>query len=217
MNNDKKENLKKKEKSLKDLNIESITNAVKTNDPIKMYLKEIGQIPLLTLEEEKIQTKIVYDGVKAKKKLEKYKNKEIELNNEQLQEINQKIKEGEKAKNKLVESNYRLVVSIAKRYIGRKILFLDLIQEGNMGLMRAVEKFDYKKGCRVTTYATWWIRQAITRAVADQARTIRIPVHIIETMNKISRLRGKLTQDLSRKVENNEIAEKINIEEKQII
>ncbi|MDV3196180.1 MAG: sigma-70 family RNA polymerase sigma factor [Candidatus Phytoplasma stylosanthis] len=217
MNNDKKENLKKKEKSLKDLNIESIANAVKTNDPIKMYLKEIGQIPLLTLEEEKIQTKIVYDGVKAKKKLEKYKNKEIELNNEQLQEINQKIKEGEKAKNKLVESNYRLVVSIAKRYIGRKILFLDLIQEGNMGLMRAVEKFDYKKGCRVTTYATWWIRQAITRAVADQARTIRIPVHIIETMNKISRLRGKLTQDLSRKVENNEIAEQMNIEEKQII
>ncbi|QTX02670.1 DNA-directed RNA polymerase sigma-70 factor [Candidatus Phytoplasma luffae] len=206
-----------KEDSKLILNKDTTSNAIKIHDPIKMYLKEIGQIPLLTLEEEKKQTKIVYEGMKAKNKLTKYKNKEIELTPEQIEEINEKIKSSNKAKNKLVEANYRLVVSIAKRYIGRKILFLDLIQEGNMGLMRAVEKFDYKKGCRVTTYATWWIRQAITRAVADQARTIRIPVHIVETMNKISRLRGKLTQDLSRKVENTEIAEKMNIAEKQII
>ncbi|MEZ0180105.1 sigma-70 family RNA polymerase sigma factor ['Camptotheca acuminata' phytoplasma] len=201
----------------KDLNVNNTPNSAQISDPIKMYLKEIGQIPLLTLEEEKIQTKLLYAGAQAKKKLEKYNNQDISLTTEQLEEINKKIKDGNRAKNKLVEANYRLVVSIAKRYIGRKILFLDLIQEGNMGLMRAVEKFDYTKGCRVTTYATWWIRQAITRAVADQARTIRIPVHIIETMNKISRFRGKMTQDLLRKVKNEELAEKMQIDEKQII
>jgi RNA polymerase primary sigma factor len=181
-----------------------------------MYLKEIGQIPLLTHEEEIENSKMVYEGIRARKQIIKYKKKEITLTSEQIQKNHELIKKGLLGKSKLVEANYRLVVSIAKRYIGRKILFLDLIQEGNMGLMRAVDKFDYKKGFKFSTYATWWIRQAITRAVADQARTIRIPVHIIETMNKISRCRGKLTQDLSRKVGNHEIAKEMNIKTKQI-
>ncbi|AYJ01132.1 RNA polymerase subunit sigma [Candidatus Phytoplasma ziziphi] len=206
-----------KEESQEDLNLEQISNSIKVNDPVKMYLKEIGQIPLLTLEEEKIKSKMVYEGLIAKKKLEQYKKQEIELTYEQVQEINKQIEDAEKAKNKLIEANYRLVVSIAKRYIGRKILFLDLIQEGNMGLMRAVDKFDYTKGFKFSTYATWWIRQAITRAVSDQARTIRIPVHIIETMNKISRCLGKLTQDLLRKVDNQELAMNMNIKKKEIV
>ncbi|WAN63131.1 RNA polymerase sigma factor RpoD [Candidatus Phytoplasma rubi] len=206
-----------KEESQENLNLEQIANSIKVNDPVKMYLKEIGQIPLLTLEEEKIKSKMVYEGLIAKKQLEQYKKQEIELTYEQLEEINKKIKDAEQAKSKLIEANYRLVVSIAKRYIGRKILFLDLIQEGNMGLMRAVDKFDYTKGFKFSTYATWWIRQAITRAVADQARTIRIPVHIIETMNKISRCLGKLTQDLLRKVDNQELAMNMNIKKKEIV
>ncbi|WP_323847736.1 MAG: sigma-70 family RNA polymerase sigma factor [Phytoplasma sp.] len=200
-----------------DFNLDKVSNSIKVNDPVKMYLKEIGQIPLLTLAEEKAKSKMAYEGLIAKKELEKYNNKEIHLTIEQLEVINKTIIEAEKAKNKLIEANYRLVVSIAKRYIGRKILFLDLIQEGNMGLMRAVDKFDYKKGFKFSTYATWWIRQAITRAVADQARTIRIPVHIIETMNKISRCVGKLTQDLLRKVDNQELAMQMNIKKKEII
>jgi RNA polymerase primary sigma factor len=206
-----------KEEFIEDLNLEKISNSIKVDDPVKMYLKEIGQIPLLTLEEEKEKSKMVYDGLKAQQKLEKHKNKEIILSEEEFQKNKKLAKDGILAKSKLVEANYRLVVSIAKRYIGRKILFLDLIQEGNMGLMRAVEKFDYNKGFKFSTYAHWWIRQAITRAVADQARTIRIPVHIIETMNKISRCRGKLTQDLSRKAENQEVAKQMNIDAKQII
>ncbi|TVY12173.1 RNA polymerase sigma factor RpoD [Candidatus Phytoplasma pini] len=237
MKNDKKQNQKKlsKKKSLlidyeyyfnknnetedileDSLNLEKISNSILVDDPVKMYLKEIGQIPLLNHEDEQKYSKIVYDGVKARKILQKQQKKEIILTSEEIEQ-NQKLAEKTSlAKSKLIEANYRLVVSIAKRYIGRKILFLDLIQEGNMGLMRAVEKFDYTKGFKFSTYATWWIRQAITRAVADQARTIRIPVHIIETINKISRFRGKLTQDLSRKVEDKEIAEQMNIETKQI-
>jgi RNA polymerase primary sigma factor len=230
----KKENIKKiKEQKLKknhlsfdddenkedyqeELNLEKISNSIKVDDPVRMYLKEIGQIPLLTHEEEIENSKMVYEGIRARKQIIKYKKKEITLTSEQIQKNHELIKKGLLGKSKLVEANYRLVVSIAKRYIGRKILFLDLIQEGNMGLMRAVDKFDYKKGFKFSTYATWWIRQAITRAVADQARTIRIPVHIIETMNKISRCRGKLTQDLSRKVGNHEIAKEMNIKTKQI-
>ncbi|WCA22651.1 RNA polymerase sigma factor RpoD [Candidatus Phytoplasma oryzae] len=207
---------KEEEEILEDLNLDKISNSIKIDDPVKMYLKEIGQIPLLTLEEEKEKSKMVYDGLKAQKELEKYETKEIDLSKEEILKNKKIIEDSFVAKNKLVEANYRLVVSIAKRYIGRKILFLDLIQEGNMGLMRAVDKFDYNKGFKFSTYATWWIRQAITRAVADQARTIRIPVHIIETMNKISRCRGKLTQDLSRKAENKEVAAKMNIDTKQI-
>ncbi|KOR75558.1 RNA polymerase sigma factor [Candidatus Phytoplasma pruni] len=205
-----------KEDYQEELNLEKISNSIKVDDPVRMYLKEIGQIPLLTHEEERENSKMVYEGIRARKQMIKYKKKEITLTSEQIQKNHELIKKGLLGKSKLVEANYRLVVSIAKRYIGRKILFLDLIQEGNMGLMRAVDKFDYRKGFKFSTYATWWIRQAITRAVADQARTIRIPVHIIETMNKISRCRGKLTQDLSRQVGNHEIAKEMNIKTKQI-
>ena len=137
------------------------------NDNVRMYLKEIGKISLLTLEEE--------------------------------QELSKKVAEGdEKAKKRLAESNLRLVVSIAKRYVGRGLLFLDLIQEGNIGLMKAVEKFDYDKGYKFSTYATWWIRQAITRALADQARTIRVPVHMVETINKMARIERQMTLELNR-------------------
>ena len=150
------------------------------NDNVRMYLKEIGKISLLTLEEE--------------------------------QELSKKVADGdEHAKNMLAESNLRLVVSIAKRYVGRGVLFLDLIQEGNIGLMKAVEKFDYDKGYKFSTYATWWIRQAITRAIADQARTIRIPVHMVETINKLARVQRQLTQELNREPTDEEIAKKIGI------
>lgn len=209
--------IKDKDEILEDLNLEKISNSIKLDDPVKMYLKEIGQIPLLTLEEEKKQSKLVYEGIRAKTKLQQYKNKEITLTEAEIQNYQLSIDKAVTAKIKLVEANYRLVVSIAKRYIGKKILFLDLIQEGNMGLMRAVDKFDYTKGFKFSTYATWWIRQAITRAVSDKCSTIRVPVHIREAMNKISRCRGKLTQDLSRKVDNKEVAEKMNIDVKQII
>ena len=146
-----------------------------TNDPVRMYLKEIGKVPLLTAEEE----------VSLAKRIERH---EME------------------AKRKLIEANLRLVVSIAKRYVGRGMLFLDLIQEGNLGLIRAVEKFDYRKGYKFSTYATWWIRQAITRAIADQARTIRIPVHMVETINKLIRVQRQLLQDIGREPTPEEIA-----------
>ncbi len=150
------------------------------DDPVKMYLKEIGQVPLLTPEEEV--------------------------------ELAKRIEQGDQeAKKKLIEANLRLVVSIAKRYVGRGMLFLDLIQEGNLGLIRAVEKFDYRKGYKFSTYATWWIRQAITRAIADQARTIRIPVHMVETINKLSRISRQLTQELGREPTPEEIAERMGI------
>ncbi|MDV3167249.1 MAG: sigma-70 family RNA polymerase sigma factor [Vigna little leaf phytoplasma] len=200
-----------------DLDLDKISNTIKLDDPVKMYLKEIGQIPLLTLDEEKKQSKIVYEGIQAKTMLEKHNNQEITLSSEEIKNNQLLIAKGEIAKSKLVEANYRLVVSIAKRYIGKKILFLDLIQEGNMGLMRAVDKFDYTKGFKFSTYATWWIRQAITRAVSDKCSTIRVPVHIREAMNKISRFRGKMTQDLSRKVDNRELAAEMNMDVKQII
>ena len=150
------------------------------NDPVRMYLKEIGKISLLTLEEE--------------------------------MEISKRIVEGdEEAKNKLAESNLRLVVSIAKRYVGRGMLFLDLIQEGNIGLMKAVEKFDASKGYKFSTYATWWIRQAITRAIADQARTIRVPVHMVETINRLSRFQRQLTLELNREPTEEELAKKMHL------
>ncbi|MDV3170280.1 MAG: sigma-70 family RNA polymerase sigma factor [Candidatus Phytoplasma australasiaticum] len=199
-----------------DINLKKIANSIKVDDPVRMYLKEIGQIPLLTLEKEKENSKLVYEGVKARQKIEDFKNKLISITDEELEKLQISINKAVIAKNKLIEANYRLVVSVAKLYIGRKIKFLDLIQEGNMGLMRAVDKFDYTKGFKFSTYATWWIRQAITRAVADQSRTIRCPVHVSDILNKISRLRGKLTQDLARKAENHEIAKAMNIETKKI-
>jgi len=158
----------------------SIPPGVKINDPVRMYLKEIGRVPLLSAEEEIELAKRIEDG-------------------------------DEEAKRRLAEANLRLVVSIAKRYVGRGMLFLDLIQEGNMGLIKAVEKFDYRKGYKFSTYATWWIRQAITRAIADQARTIRIPVHMVETINKLIRVSRQLLQDLGREPSPEEIAEEMDL------
>ena len=174
-----------KEKDKKDdkpiiLDDAAITKNININDPVRMYLKEIGRISLLSGEEELSLSKRVAEG-------------------------------DEIAKNELAESNLRLVVSIAKRYVGRGLLFLDLIQEGNIGLMKAVEKFDYDKGYKFSTYATWWIRQAITRALADQARTIRVPVHMVETINKMVRIERQMTLELNREPTEEEIAERMNL------
>ncbi|UQD52783.1 RNA polymerase sigma factor RpoD [Bacillus methanolicus] len=174
------QDLEKEEDEEFDLNDLSVPPGVKINDPVRMYLKEIGRVDLLSAEEE------------------------IELA--------KRIEQGdEEAKRRLAEANLRLVVSIAKRYVGRGMLFLDLIQEGNMGLIKAVEKFDYRKGYKFSTYATWWIRQAITRAIADQARTIRIPVHMVETINKLIRVQRQLLQDLGREPTPEEIAEDMDL------
>ncbi|MBQ6594733.1 MAG: RNA polymerase sigma factor RpoD [Clostridia bacterium] len=168
----------------KELDI-SVPDGISIDDPVRMYLKEIGKVPLLTAEEE--------------------------------QELARRMEEGdEEAKRRLSEANLRLVVSIAKRYVGRGMLFLDLIQEGNLGLIKAVEKFDYRKGYKFSTYATWWIRQAITRAIADQARTIRIPVHMVETINKLIRVSRQLQQEYGREPQPEEIAEVMGIPEEKV-
>jgi RNA polymerase primary sigma factor len=193
------------------LTIETIAATIKTDDPVRMYLKEIGQIPLLTQPQEQGYAIQVSNGRYAKEQLDLCKSGELDLSDEDKEELQDIMDRAQWAKNKLVEANYRLVVSIAKRYVGRGLLFLDLIQEGNMGLMRAVDKFDYEKGFKFSTYATWWIRQAITRAVADQARTIRIPVHMVETINKMIRIQRQLVQDLARDPSIEEIAEKMGI------
>ena len=161
----------------------SVPDGVSIEDPVRMYLKEIGKVPLLSAEEE----------IELARKMEKGGD------------------DGEEAKKRLAEANLRLIVSIAKRYVGRGMLFLDLIQEGNLGLIKAVEKFDYKKGYKFSTYATWWIRQAITRAIADQARTIRIPVHMVETINKLIRVSRQLLQELGREATAEEIAAEMNL------
>lgn len=179
---------------------------ISTADPVRMYLKEIGKVPLLTAEQEVELAKKIEAGEEAEKKL-----KNPALTEEERRELQKIREEGIKAKKKLIESNLRLVVSIAKKYVGRGLLFLDLIQEGNLGLIRAVEKFDYKKGYKFSTYATWWIRQAITRAIADQARTIRIPVHMVETINKMTRIQRQLLQELGREPTPEEIAERMEI------
>ncbi|SDM82483.1 RNA polymerase primary sigma factor [Fictibacillus solisalsi] len=169
-----------KEEEEFDLNDLSVPPGVKINDPVRMYLKEIGRVDLLSAEEEISLAKRIEEG-------------------------------DEEAKRRLAEANLRLVVSIAKRYVGRGMLFLDLIQEGNMGLIKAVEKFDYRKGYKFSTYATWWIRQAITRAIADQARTIRIPVHMVETINKLIRVQRQLLQDLGREPTPEEIGAEMEL------
>jgi RNA polymerase primary sigma factor len=178
-----------------------------TNDPVRMYLKEIGKVPLLTAEEEVDLAKRIEAGLFASEKLATTR-KVAEKTRKDLEAIE---RDGQLAKKKLVEANLRLVVSIAKRYVGRGMLFLDLIQEGNLGLIRAVEKFDYTKGYKFSTYATWWIRQAITRAIADQARTIRIPVHMVETINKLIRIQRQLLQDLGREPSPEEIAKEMDL------
>lgn len=186
-----------------DLNDLSVPPGVKINDPVRMYLKEIGRVDLLSAKEEIELAKRIEDGIAAQKEID-----EGAENTEELQLI---LDRGDMAKKKLAEANLRLVVSIAKRYVGRGMLFLDLIQEGNMGLIKAVEKFDYEKGFKFSTYATWWIRQAITRAIADQARTIRIPVHMVETINKLIRVQRQLLQDLGREPSPEEIGEEMDL------
>jgi RNA polymerase primary sigma factor len=179
-----------------------------TNDPVRMYLKEIGKVPLLTAQEEVELAKRIEAGEEASAKLREMGDK---LSREEKRALKRLERSGQEAKRKLVEANLRLVVSIAKRYVGRGMLFLDLIQEGNLGLIRAVEKFDFRKGYKFSTYATWWIRQAITRAIADQARTIRIPVHMVETINKLIRIQRQLLQELGREPTPEEIAERMEL------
>ena len=169
-----------------------------TGDPVRMYLKEIGKVDLLTASEEVDLAMKIEAGLDATEKLEAADAGEIELTRAEMRRLTRIENVGLEAKQALISANLRLVVSIAKRYVGRGMLFLDLIQEGNLGLIRAVEKFDYQKGFKFSTYATWWIRQAITRAIADQARTIRIPVHMVETINKLVRVQRQLLQDLGR-------------------
>ena len=174
----------------------TLVDSFAIDDPVRMYLKEIGKVDLLTPEQEVELAQRMGAGNAAKEQLAELESAGEEIPDEILKELNRTVKSGERAKQQLAEANLRLVVSIAKRYVGRGMLFLDLIQEGNLGLIKAVEKFDYTKGYKFSTYATWWIRQAITRAIADQARTIRIPVHMVETINKVIRVNRQLLQEL---------------------
>lgn len=178
--------------------ISNITESVGIDNPVKMYLKEIGTVSLLTAEEEVILAKAIEAGLDEKATTEE-------------------VLEGERAKKALSDANLRLVVSIAKKYLGRGLQFLDLIQEGNLGLLKAVDKFDYTKGYKFSTYATWWIRQAITRAIADQARTIRVPVHMVETINKLNRISRQLLQEKGRDATNEELAEAMGVTPAKVI
>ena len=181
------------------------------DDPVRMYLKEIGKVDLLTSEQEVSLAQTMVAGQEAESQMAEMKEMGEEIPKEVEKELQSLIAAGEKAKQDLAEANLRLVVSIAKRYVGRGMLFLDLIQEGNLGLIKAVEKFDYTKGYKFSTYATWWIRQAITRAIADQARTIRIPVHMVETINKVIRVSRQLLQELGHDPSPEEISEEMNM------
>ena len=183
-----------------------------TNDPVRMYLKEIGKVHLLTAFQEVSLAKRIEAGEESTQRLAA----EGKLKAARVEKLERIEEDGGVAKKKLVEANLRLVVSIAKRYVGRGMLFLDLIQEGNLGLIRAVEKFDYSKGYKFSTYATWWIRQAITRAIADQARTIRIPVHMVETINKLIRVQRQLLQDLGREPLPEEIAKEMELSSEKV-
>ena len=201
----------------------SIPDGVSLEDPVRMYLKEIGKVPLLSGDEEIELAKLMEEGNKIqddidalrKEAREKTSNSEHDSLMKKADKMKNKnaavIQKGNTAKERLIEANLRLVVSIAKRYVGRGMQFLDLIQEGNMGLLKAVEKFDYRKGYKFSTYATWWIRQAITRAIADQARTIRIPVHMVETINKLMRVQRQLLQELGREPSTEEVAAEMKI------
>ena len=182
-----------------------------TGDPVRMYLKEIGKVDLLTASEEVNLAMKIQAGTEAGEKLEAFEAGEVELTRAEQRRLMRIEQVGLEAKQALISANLRLTVSIAKRYVGRGMLFLDLIQEGNLGLIRAVEKFDYTKGFKFSTYATWWIRQAITRAIADQARTIRIPVHMVETINKLVRVQRQLLQDLGRDPTPEEIGEEMGM------
>ncbi len=184
-----------------------------TADPVKDYLKQIGKVPLLNAEMEVELAKRIEAGLFSEEKL----NKGGKITPKVLEELEWISEDGRRAKNHLLEANLRLVVSLAKRYTGRGMLFLDLIQEGNLGLIRAVEKFDYTKGYKFSTYATWWIRQAITRAMADQARTIRIPVHMVEVINKLARVQRQMLQDLGREPTPEELAKELDMTPEKVI
>jgi len=199
------------EYSLRNIGVEEAQH-LPQSDPVRAYLKEIGKSRLLSAEEEVEIAKKIEEGRKAEEILKT----KTDLTEEEIRELRYKVKEGEKARKKLITSNLRLVVSIAKNYIGRGLTFLDLIQEGNLGLMKAVEKFDYKKGYKFSTYATWWIRQAITRAIADQARLIRIPVHMVESINKMNKIQKQLAQQLKRDPTPEEIAEAMGVEVEKV-
>ena len=194
----------------------SVPEGVSVEDPVRMYLKEIGKVPLLSADEEIELAQNMEDGAVAIEKINVLKGRldgaeeKAEIK-EEIKTLQRDVDKGADAKKRLAEANLRLVVSIAKRYVGRGMLFLDLIQEGNLGLIKAVEKFDYKKGYKFSTYATWWIRQAITRAIADQARTIRIPVHMVETINKLIRVSRQLLQELGREPSPEEIAKEMSM------
>lgn len=190
---------------------QNIVDFVKSDDPVRMYLKEIGQVDLLSSKEEIEIAKKVRDGVDALQELGDMQEAGTFISDEDQKELDIRIGTGDISKNHLVEANLRLVVSIAKKHVGKGLQFLDLIQEGNIGLMKAVYKFDYTKGYKFSTYATWWIRQAITRAIADQARIIRIPVHMVEQINKVVRLQRKMTQDLRREPTPQELADELGI------
>lgn len=196
----------------------SVPDGISIEDPVRMYLKEIGKVPLLSAEEEIELAQKMEAGAVGKEKIAVLEKKTDGADEAEAEELRQEIGNlqrdvnlGDEAKKRLAEANLRLVVSIAKRYVGRGMLFLDLIQEGNLGLIKAVEKFDYRKGYKFSTYATWWIRQAITRAIADQARTIRIPVHMVETINKLIRVSRQLLQELGREPTPEEIAEEMSL------
>ena len=189
----------------------TLVDSFSIDDPVRMYLKEIGRVPLLTADEEVALATAMSAGREAQERIDEAEEEGIAIPEEELPALKATIKEGTKAKQALAEANLRLVVSIAKRYVGRGMLFLDLIQEGNLGLIKAVEKFDYTKGYKFSTYATWWIRQAITRAIADQARTIRIPVHMVETINKVIRVSRQLLQQLGHDPSPEEISEEMGM------
>ncbi|MDO5029189.1 MAG: RNA polymerase sigma factor [Corynebacterium sp.] len=186
-------------------------------DSVRAYLKQIGKVALLTAEEEVSLAKRIEAGLYAQHKLEEAKEAGQRIAYAQKRDLREISRDGQRAKNHLLEANLRLVVSLAKRYTGRGMAFLDLIQEGNLGLIRAVEKFDYTKGYKFSTYATWWIRQAITRAMADQARTIRIPVHMVEVINKLGRIQRELLQDLGREPTPEELAKEMDITEEKVL
>ena len=195
----------------------SMPEGISIDDPVRMYLKEIGKVPLLSADEEINIAMRMEKGDEAKQMLESGINADGKpLTDEEKKQCQAAIDDGTQAKRLLAEANLRLVVSIANRYVGRGMLFLDLIQEGNLGLIKAVEKFDYRKGYKFSTYATWWIRQAITRAIADQARTIRIPVHMVETINKLIRVSRQLLQEYGREPTPEEIAKAMGISEAKV-
>ncbi len=195
---------------------ENTVDFVRSDDPVRMYLKEIGRVDLLTTKEELKIAKEVKAGMNAEVELAQLLEDGVEISDEKRRELDIIIGTGEVAKNHLVEANLRLVVSIAKKHVGKGLQFLDLIQEGNIGLMKAVYKFDHTKGFKFSTYATWWIRQAITRAIADQARIIRIPVHMVEQINKVVRQQRKLTQELRREPTAQELADSLEISVEKI-